>query len=383
MNEIEAPSKAKLRRTGEAGSALRLEALGDWRIDTVADLGDELTAVGREGPARAVIDLSGIGRLDTSGSWMLYRLAAALAANGAAVSWAGMSVNAERLMEAVAAQAAQATPISPRPPNAGLRLLAWLGQLTIGGGNDFVRWGEILGGVVTGFGRGLVRWRRLRVTSIVHHIDRTGLRAVPINLVIGFLIGVIIAQQAGYQAKYLLVPDLIVVDITAFLLLREIGLLLAAIMLAGRSGSAYTAEIGSMKMREEIDALKVIGLDPNEVLVMPRVLALMVSLPMLTFLLGMAGLIGGAVTCYIYLDMPIEVFFNRLLVTRPENFFAGLIKAVFMAASIGVIAASEGLKVGGSADSLGRHTTTAVVKSILMIIVIDGFFAVFFAVVGF
>jgi len=382
MSDTDAPARAELLRTGD-GTTVRFAVMGDWRIETVATLSPQVDAAAHEGPTHAVIDLTRAGRVDTSGAWLLYRLARSLAENGAKVEWTGTTSNARRLLEAVSAEAADPLTRPPRA-NAFLRFFDWIGGRVVAAGQDFARWTEILGGVVTGFARGVLQPRRLRVTSIVHHIDYTGIRAIPINLVIGFLIGVIIAQQGAFQfSLYVPGPDALVVDLVAFLVLREIGVLLAAIMMAGRSGSAFTAEIGSMKMREEIDALKVIGLNPHQILVMPRVLALMVSLPALTFLLCMAGILGGSVVCYFYLGMPFDVFFERLVVTRTENLFAGLIKAVFMAVAIGVISSAEGFKVAGGSDSLGRHTTSAVVKSILMIIAIDGIFAIFFVQIGF
>jgi phospholipid/cholesterol/gamma-HCH transport system permease protein len=166
------------------------------------------------------------------------------------------------------------------------------------------------------------------------------------------------------------------------LVLRELGVLLTSIMVAGRSGSAFTAEIGSMKMREEIDALRVMGLDPVEVLVVPRLLALIVALPILTFLSSMAALFGAGVVSWVYGGISPEVFVARLQgAVQMNTFLVGLIKAPFMAVVIGVIAAIEGLAVEGSAESLGRQVTSAVVKAIFMVIVVDGLFAMFFAAI--
>jgi phospholipid/cholesterol/gamma-HCH transport system permease protein len=218
---------------------------------------------------------------------------------------------------------------------------------------------------------------------VVFHLDRTGLQAVPIIFLMSFLIGGIIAQQSVFQLRYF-GADVYVVDLVGILVLRELGVLLAAIMLAGRSGSAYTAEIGSMKMREEIDALQVIGLDPNEVLIMPRLLALVVALPLLTVIADMAALIGGAIVSFIYASISIESFILRLRDAVGLNtLLVGLIKAPFMGLIVGLIAAAEGLKVEGSAESLGRRTTASVVKAIFTVIVADGFFAMFFAAIDY
>jgi phospholipid/cholesterol/gamma-HCH transport system permease protein len=172
------------------------------------------------------------------------------------------------------------------------------------------------------------------------------------------------------------------VNLVGVLILRELGVLLTSIMVAGRSGSAFTAEIGSMKMREEIDALRVMGLDPVEVLIVPRVLALVIAMPILSFLSSMAALFGGGLVAWVYGDIPPDAFLARLKATIGMNtFMVGMIKAPFMALVIGVIAAIEGVAVQGSAESLGRHVTSAVVKAIFMVIVLDGFFAVFFAAI--
>jgi phospholipid/cholesterol/gamma-HCH transport system permease protein len=170
---------------------------------------------------------------------------------------------------------------------------------------------------------------------------------------------------------------------TGILVLREIGVLIVAVMVAGRSGSSYTAELGSMKMREEIDALRTMGFDPIEVLILPRVVALTLSLPMLAFLGAMAALVGGGLMAWAYGGMSPDVYLTRLRdAISLTHFKVGMIKAPFMAMVIGIVAASEGMKVAGSAESLGLKTTASVVKSIFLVIVLDGLFAIFFASIG-
>jgi phospholipid/cholesterol/gamma-HCH transport system permease protein len=216
----------------------------------------------------------------------------------------------------------------------------------------------------------------------VHHIDRVGWQAVPIILLITFLIGGIISQQGFFHFRKFGADDY-VVDMIGILVLREIGVLIVAIMVAGRSGSSYTAELGSMKMREEIDALRTMGLDPVEVLILPRVAALVLALPLLTFLGSMAALYGGGLVAWLYGGMSPETFTTRLRdAISIDHFQVGMIKAPFMALAIGVVACAEGLKVKGSAESLGLQTTASVVKSIFLVIVLDGLFAMFFASIG-
>jgi phospholipid/cholesterol/gamma-HCH transport system permease protein len=204
---------------------------------------------------------------------------------------------------------------------------------------------------------------------------------VPIVLLITFLIGGIIAQQGIFHFRKF-GADVYVVDMVGILVLREIGVLIVAIMVAGRSGSSYTAELGSMKMREEIDALRTMGRDPVEVLILPRVTALVLALPILAFLGSMAALYGGGLVAWAYGGMSPDIFIARLKeAISLTHFKVGMIKAPFIALVIGIVACSEGLRVKGSAESLGLQTTTSVVKSIFLVIVLDGVFAMFFAAI--
>jgi phospholipid/cholesterol/gamma-HCH transport system permease protein len=210
-----------------------------------------------------------------------------------------------------------------------------------------------------------------------------GLRAVPIIALMSFLIGAIIAQQGAWSLRYF-GAEFLTVDFVGILLLREVGVLITAIMVAGRSGSAMTAEIGSMKMREEVDALTVIGLNPVGVLVFPRLVALTIALPMLTFIANIASLAGAALLLNLYSDIPFDVFLSKLRTAVDlSTLMAGMIKAPFMAMIIGIMAAVEGMKVEGSAESLGQRVTAAVVKAIFFVIVVDGFFAVFYAQINY
>jgi phospholipid/cholesterol/gamma-HCH transport system permease protein len=223
---------------------------------------------------------------------------------------------------------------------------------------------------------------RLRLTSIMHHLERVGWRAVPIILLSTFVIGAILAQQGIFRFRSF-GADMYVVDMVSVLVLREIGVLIVCVMVAGRSGSAYTAEIGAMKMREEIDALRTMGLDPIEVLVLPRIVALVIAVPLLTFLGSMAALYGAGLVCWLYGGMAPDIFLERLreAIWLP-TFEVGMIKAPFMALMIGLVACVEGFEVEGSAASLGLKTTASVVKSIFLVIALDGVFAIFFAGVG-
>jgi phospholipid/cholesterol/gamma-HCH transport system permease protein len=329
-----------------------------------------------------LIDLSEIDQVDTSGAWLLTRFEREIDARGFAVERSGATANVKRLLEAVHA-ADREIPPRRKHLSVGRDMLESVGRAMYGAAADLEAGLSILGGVARGFIKALAHPSHFRLTSIFFHIDKAGLRAVPIISLMSLLIGAIIAQQSAFQLRPF-GAEVYVVDLVGVLVLRELGVLLTAIMVAGRSGSAFTAEIGSMKMREEIDALSVIGLDATEVLVMPRILALIIALPLLTFIADIAALIGGGLVAWVYVGLPPSAFIMRLRDAVALNtLFVGLIKAPFMALIIGIIAANEGFRVQGSAESLGARTTSSVVKAIFMVIVVDGVFAIYFSAVSY
>jgi phospholipid/cholesterol/gamma-HCH transport system permease protein len=257
-----------------------------------------------------------------------------------------------------------------------------LGRTVVQVGGDIVAVVAMMGALAAALGRAIAHPRSFRLTSMVNQIDRVGWRAVPIILLITFLIGAILAQQGMFHFRQF-GADIYVVDMIGILVLREVGVLMVAVMVAGRSGSAYTAELGSMKMREEIDALRTMGFDPIDVLVLPRVLALVIAMPCLAFLGSMAALYGGGLMCWAYGGMSPDVYIARMRdAVSLGDFAIGLVKAPFMGLIIGVIASMEGLAVKGSTESLGRKTTDSVVKAIFLVILLDGFLAMFFATIG-
>lgn len=366
----------------DADGQLRIVARGRWMLDEANQLEAAVDDAVSRIDGKVTIDLDEIDHVDTSGAWLLTRLERSLEAKGVSYEVAGGTQNIHRLLEAVHS-AEREPPPRRKHPSVGRDLLEGVGRAMYGSANDLEAGLSILGGVTLGFIKALAHPARFRFTSIIYHIDRTGLRAVPIISLMSLLIGAIIAQQSAFQLRPF-GAEVYVVDLVGVLVLRELGVLLTAIMIAGRSGSAFTAEIGSMKMREEIDALSVIGLNPTEVLVMPRILALIIALPMLTFLADIAALIGGGLVAWIYVGLPPSAFIMRLRDAVALNtLFVGLIKAPFMALIIGIIAATEGFRVQGSAESLGARTTSSVVKAIFMVIVVDGVFAIYFSAVSY
>ncbi|HEX6001861.1 MAG TPA: MlaE family lipid ABC transporter permease subunit [Hyphomicrobiaceae bacterium] len=359
---------------------LTLTAEGAWTAAHARALEALIDGVQSEGATAGslALDMSGVQALDTFGAWLVERLVRNWRSRNQDAQVVGLAEPYRGLLDNLEA-ANSWTPPPPVRENPVVAALAALGRSVADSGRGAIPFLDMLGAFGAVLARTVQRPRSFRFTSFVHHLDRVGLQAVPIILLITFLIGGIIAQQGIFHFRKF-GADVYVVDMVGILVLREIGVLIVAIMVAGRSGSSYTAELGSMKMREEVDALRTMGLDPVEVLILPRILALMVALPLLTFLGSMAALYGGGLVAWLYGGMSPDIFITRLKeAISLTHFKVGMIKAPFMALAIGVVACSEGLRVKGSAESLGTQTTTSVVKSIFLVIVLDGVFAIFFA----
>jgi phospholipid/cholesterol/gamma-HCH transport system permease protein len=364
------------------GEKLTLAAAGPWTVEHAGIL-EHLAqgAVRRPHAATMTIDASGIDAFDTLGAWLMERLVRAFKAEGIATNIYGLPTRFRGLLDEMG-HVNRKAPQAPARLNRIVAGLDRLGRGAVSFGRDAVLLLETFGALGTSIGRTLLRPRGFRFTSTVHHLNRVGLQAVPIMLLITFLIGGIIAQQGIFHFRRF-GADTFVVDMVGILVLREIGVLIVSIMAAGRSGSAYTAELGSMKMREEIDALSTMGFSPIDFLIAPRVIALVLALPILAFLGSMSALFGGGLVAWLYGGMSPEIFIERMReAISITHFEVGMIKAPFMALVIGLVACAEGLRVKGSAESLGVQTTTSVVKSIFLVIVLDGVFAIFFASIG-
>jgi phospholipid/cholesterol/gamma-HCH transport system permease protein len=327
------------------------------------------------------VDATGVTALDTFGAWLLERITRDASDKGQEARVVGLPARFQGLVDRLHDVNREAAQTGRRPRWLARFRMAALG-FTDGIGSDATAFLAALGAVSIAAARVVIHPRGFRLTSAAHQFDRVAWQAVGIILLITLLIGGIIAQQGIFHFRRFGADDY-VVDLVGILVLREIGVLIVAIMVAGRSGSSYTAELGSMKMREEIDALQTMGLDPVEILILPRLLALICALPILAFLGAMSALVGAGVVASLYGGMNPAVFVERLReAVSITHFEVGLIKAPFMALVIGIVAATEGLRVKGSAESLGRQTTTSVVKSIFLVIVLDGAFAIFFASIG-
>ena len=352
----------------------RVVLSGDLLIGDVADLSRDLQ------DAQSV-DIEQVGRMDTAGAWFILDLAAQIGGPDASAPISGASDVQTLLLDTVR----ENMPGADAAPDAWPSLtdrIEMIGRKAHDAWRSTVEITGFLGQIVAALAGLVIHPRRLRLTSLVHHMQEVGWNAVPIVALMAFLIGIVLAFQGSSQLRQF-GAEVFVVDLIAISILRELGILLTAIIIAGRSGSAFTAAIGSMKMREEVDAMRTLGLDPVQILVVPRVLALIFTLPFLGLIADISGLVGGALMSWIELGVSPGVFQARLVAdVNIWQFAVGIIKAPFFALIIGVIGCYEGLKVGGNAESLGRLTSTSVVVSIFLVIVADAMFSVFFALVG-
>ena len=362
---------------------LELRPAGSWTAANVTRLemlsGAVAAQLDRSNTVR--LDMTGVRELDTLGAWLLEKMSRRAISAGHHSDVVGVADNYVGLIEEVG-RVNRHNPVPAPALNPILVKVSDVGRSAIGAMEDLTVFLQMLGALCSAIYGVLRRPRSLRVTSLFYQLYKVSFLAIPIVVLITFLIGAIIAQQGIFHFRKF-GADSYVVDMVGILVLRELGVLIVAIMVAGRSGSAYTAELGSMMMREEVDALSTMGLDPVEVLILPRIVALVCALPILTFIGSIAALYGGGLVAWFYGGMGPAIFIARLHdAVSVTSFEVGMIKAPFMALVIGIVACSEGLRVKGSAESLGKQTTTSVVKSIFLVIVLDGLFAIFFASVG-
>ena len=365
-------------REGISGGRLMLSAGGAWTVAGAAALEGAVAAL-KPGAARDVaFDLSEISALDTAGVWLLRQAARRYEEAGASVAWEGVAERFRPLFDLVAENEGH-KPERPPHANALIAAIARLGKTTVEGGHEAVALTAFIGlATITGL-RACLRPRRFRLVSLTNQIEQTGLNALPIVGLMAFLIGIVLAYQGAIQLRKF-GAEIYTIDMLAITIPREIGVLLTAIMVAGRSGSAFTAQIGTMKVNEEIAAMQALGLDPMEILVLPRVNALMITLPILTLFSVFIGMVGGAAMAIVSLDMAAVQFLNRLQEAMTlKHFMVGMVKAPVFAYLIAVVGCYQGLRVSGGAEGVGRLTTRAVVLSIFLVIVADAVFSIMFA----
>jgi phospholipid/cholesterol/gamma-HCH transport system permease protein len=362
------------------GDRVELALRGEWRATTLAEIEPEIAAVEPNGARRLQIDASG-AEFDLSGAWLLHDTIARLAAAGVTAEFTGepppaLALIARTLQNETALPGVEATTQTAwLDPEAAVE---GLGRKAVRGWRLLESLLEFLGRVSVAASRAAVKLKRWRPTSITRHVYDTGITAIPIVALIAFLIAVILAYMGAQQLRKF-GADIFVVDLVTVGVLRELGVLLTAIIVAGRSGSAFAAEIGAMRLNEEVDALQAIGVDPIEVLVLPRVMGLVIALPLLTVIADGIGLVGGGLLCHTLLDMPLSQYINRANESiASTTFWVGIVKAPVFALLIALSGTWCGLRVRGSSRDLGRLTTLAVVQAIFFVILADALFAVLF-----
>ncbi|MGH8124637.1 MAG: MlaE family ABC transporter permease [Rhodanobacteraceae bacterium] len=365
-----------LPETGE--NVLRFT--GDWTLPHFAQLEAQLDALKPRLPETPDVDFNDIGRIDTTGAGLI-----AVALGPKCLQWLAehdrdVPHELRGLLDLVSEAVAEIYAHRPPPPrNFGfVDMLADVGDNVVHLGKLTAKLLAFVGITLETLVRTLWRPRRWRMTSLVAHIEQTGLHAVPIVVLLSFLIGAVIAFL-GATALRQYGASVFTVELVSYAFLRELAVLLTAIILAGRTASAFTAQIGAMKVGEEVDAMRSMGLDPVELLVLPRVIAVMIVMPLLTFLAMLAGIVGGGLVCWFALDITPNMFLSVFQANTPLYYlWLGLAKAPIFAFLIAVIGCLEGFKVQGSAQSVGERTTSSVVQSIFMVIVVDAVAALFF-----
>ncbi|MCC5982252.1 MAG: MlaE family lipid ABC transporter permease subunit [Oceanicaulis sp.] len=374
------PARPAGLATREADGKLVLEPSGDWLLETIAKMDRPLREIAASTPAdRMVIDLSGIGRIDTSGAYMLGRGLRGASDQDADQHYTGDHPTARRLIAEVHQRCKVAEPQEEAPGGYGLhRLMERIGA----GVEDFASeaWDTFafFGRTLSTLAASLLNPSRLRLTPTIYLMETVGINALPIIATLSFFIGAVVAFM-GANLLETFGAAVFTVELVGIAVLREFGVLITAIMLAGRSDSAFTASIGSMKMQQEIDAMKVIGLDPYEVLVIPRVIACVVMAPLLTLAAMLAGLFGGCLVAWATLDISPNFFIARLQSTIDwTHFLVGMSKAPVFGLIIAIIGCRQGMKVGGDVESLGARTTASVVQAIFAVIVVDALFAMMY-----
>ena len=374
------PSQPRLsRRTDQGG--LRLELSGLWTTHTLYQVEGDFRAALYDVSGPVTIDLSALAGLDTAGALLLNQSKAILEKSGRSAVFTGLDERSGRLLETAHLPEPEAAPDGPKH-SLFVRFVADTGKRVL---DELYMGGQLLGFLgyyLTVLGRTLLNPTRLRVTSLIFHMEQTGLRAVPIVALLTFLIGMVVAYMGSEElAKF--GAQVFAVNLLEVTIMREMGVLITAIVVAGRSSSSFTAQIGAMMANEEVAAMRSMGLDPMDLLVVPRVLALMLTLPMLVFLADLSALLGGAVAIWYSMDLSFGAFLTQFHnVAQLKNFMVGMVKTPVFALIIGVVGCFQGFRATASAASVGFLTTVAVVEAIFIVILTDAMFAIFFTTIG-
>ncbi len=357
----------------DANGDTLLRFSGSMSIAHISQLDRKLAAI--TGPV-ASLDISAVRRIDTVGAWLVYRTA-----RDQNAKIIGATSDAQRLIDEVRGSDNGAN-IKPEAITPILRILNELGGAMVETLAGMVKFIGFVGQVVLGLLTVIIHPSRLRVNAIIQRFEMVGLRALAIVGLMSFLIGIVIAQQGAVQLRQF-GAEVFTVNLIGRLTFRELGVLMTAIMIAGRSGSAFAAQLGTMKITEEIDAMRTIGVSPIEALVIPRVLATVFMMPLLAFYSCIIAVTGGGLLCWAVLEIPPATYVDRLRdVTPLTDFYVGMIKAPVFGAIIAIAGCFQGLQVENNAEEVGLKTTAAVVQAIFLVIVLDAFFAVFFSGIG-
>lgn len=360
----------------EEGHVLRLS--GDWTVGAINPLDAQLRAV--SGPVPEGLDVSALGRLDTSGAYLIDRFW-----REKNVPWPpriiGDHPSAASLLEQVHHYSEPAPP-SPPQDTGLLAVLERIGKGSVDFYKETTASLAFLGETLVTLARLLIQPWKLRWTSIIAVMEEAGLNAMPIIAFLSFFVGMVVAFIGATTLRDFDL-EIYTIELIGFSMLREFGVVLTGIVLAGRTNSSFTAQIGTMKMRQEVDAMQTLGLKAMDVLVAPRVLAMLVMTPILTFVATLAGVAGGMAVAWASLDINPAVFLERMRTSVPlDQFWVGMSKSPVFGLVVALIACRQGLQVGGSVQSLGKATTTSVVQAIFAIIVIDAIFAIFYMELG-
>ncbi|MEZ5709354.1 MAG: ABC transporter permease [Blastomonas sp.] len=356
-----------------AGDALNVHFSGVLVIETIGDLPQQL---GKIEQSIGAIDLAAVDKIDTAGAWLVYRLGRD---SGAEIR--NMSTDADRLIRAVG-DADQGGEVRPEPLPPFLRIMGQAGEAVFNAFNSLIGMIAFLGEIIIALGGQILHPGRIRWGATFRHFEQVGVTALGIVGLMSFLIGIVIAQQGAVQLRQF-GAEVFTINLVGRITLRELGVLMTAIMVAGRSGSAFAAQIGTMKMTEEVDAMRTIGVSPIEALVLPRVAASVLMMPLLGFYASVMAIIGGGLLCWITLEIPPVTFVQRIQEVVPmHDLYVGLVKAPVFGLIVAMAGCFQGMQVRGNAEEVGMRTTAAVVQAIFMVIVLDAFFAVFFTEVG-
>ena len=363
------------------GTVQRLAVSGPLTIAHIADVVEPLRAIAPTGSA-LVIDLAGIDGIDTTGAWIIHRLMATWSAAGVPATVENASEDARRLIAEVTSNDIEVA-LRPLAGNPVTARLSRIGAAVVAMSDNIGSFLGFLGQTMVVLLQTLAGRRPLRWNAVIHQCENIGVNALGIVGLLLFLVGIVVAQQGAVQLRAF-GGEVFVVNLIGRSVMRELGILLTAIMVAGRSASAFAAQIGSMKLNQEVDALATIGMSPIEVLVVPRVLAMALMLLLLGFYGAVMAIIGGGLFCWLSLGIPPVTFVQRLQEVTPlSDMIIGMIKAPVFGIIIAMMGCFQGMQVSGNAESVGTRTTRAVVESIFVVIVLDAFFAVFFSALGY